>query len=265
MSKTSEAMPSGRVLRQRIDKGQVLLGVTIGLPAPEILELARDWDWFWIDGQHGQLSYDTILNCVRVADLVGVPSVVRTAGHDYSQIGPILDTGAAGVIIPMVHNAEQGRAVVRAAKFPPLGQRSLGGRRVIDQFGSKYASIANQNVLVLAQIESVEGLANAEQIAAVPGIDGLLFGPADYALDCGLSIESASDISEPRSQEAARKIAQSCKKHGKVACSFVGSCETAARLAKLGYQMLSVSIDAALLAGALNEALAEHRRALKNG
>ena len=260
----SERLPSGRVLRQRLDNGDVLLGFYLTLPAPEILELAKDHDWLWIDGQHGQLSYDTILHCVRVADLVGRPSIVRTAGHDYSQIGLVLDTGASGVMVPMVHNAEQARAIVSAAKFTPVGHRSFGGRRVMDLSGGKYASTANQDTLLLAQIESVEGLANVEQIAAVPGIDGLMFGPSDYSLDCGVDAGSALSLSEPAVWEAVKKIAQSCAKHGKVACNIVNSCETAVRLAKVGYQMLGVSMDAALLHSALSDNLANFQRALKD-
>ena len=259
----SGTLPSGRVLRQRIDNGDALLGFCLTLPAPEILELAKGYDWFWIDGQHGQLSYDTILHCVRVAELVAVPSIVRTVGQECSQIGLALDTGASGVMVPMIHNAEQARAVATATKFPPIGQRSFGGRRVMDQSGGKYAATANKDTLVLGQIESVEGLANVEEIAAVAGMDGLFFGPCDYALDSGMDIESAANLSEPAVWEAAEKIAASCAKHGKVACSLAGSCETAARLAKVGYQMLGVSLDATLLSSGMSDNLAGFQRALK--
>jgi 2-keto-3-deoxy-L-rhamnonate aldolase RhmA len=134
----------------------------------------------------------------------------------------------------------------------------------MDLSGGKYASTANQDSLLLAQIESVEGLANVEQIAAVPGIDGLMFGPSDYSLDCGVDAGSALNLSEPAIWEAAKRIAQSCAKHGKVACNIVNSCETAVRLAKVGYQMLGVSMDAVLLHSALSDNLANFQQALKD-
>ena len=265
MSKTSSTESSaivhgGRVLRQRVDNGEVLWGFLLSLPAPGILELAKDWDWFWIDAQHGQLSYDTILDCVRVADLIGVPAMVRVAGHDYSQIGPILDTGAVGVIVPMVHTVEQAQILVKAAKFTPLGQRSFGGRRVVDRYGVNYARTANQNTLLFGQIESVEGLANAEQIAAVPGMDGLLFGPGDYGLDCGMSAETVGSMLDPQVWEAAERIVQICKKQGKIASAYTGSTESVGRLVKLGYQMLSNTTDAGLFSAGSARALDELRQ-----
>ncbi|NIA06386.1 MAG: hypothetical protein GWP14_01910 [Actinobacteria bacterium] len=254
-------VPGGRILRQWIDNGEPLWGFMLTMPAPEILELAEGWDWVWLDGQHGQLSYDTILNCVRVADLMGLPAIVRVAGCDYSQVGQALDTGAAGVIVPMLHNAEQAKVVAEAAKFAPLGRRSYGGRRVMDRFGPNYAGTANKDVLLLGQIESVEGLANAEQITAVPGIDGLVFGPADYSLDCGISLESYFKMSEPHLWQMAEKIAHICSNHGKVAGAFVGSAENSGRWIELGYKMLLGTVDASLLRTALAEDLANRRRA----
>ena len=257
-SESSRVILGGRILRERIGRGETLWGFLLTLPDPGILELAADWDWFWVDSQHGQLSYDTLLHCVRVADLVGVPAIVRAAGHDYSQIGPILDTGAAGVMVPMLHNAGQAKAVVKAARFAPLGQRSFGGRRVIDRGGFKYSLTANQDTILLGQIESVEGLANVEQIAAVEGLDGLFFGPSDYAIDRGIPGES---MSAPRMWEAVEKIAQACKSQGKVAATLMCAPETAARLVKLGYQMVAGAIDSELLRGGLAEARVNLRRA----
>ena len=268
MSKASDVqktppVPSGRILRQRIDNGDVLLGLLLILPAPGILELVRGYDWFWIDGQHGQMSYDTILTCVRVADLVGVPPIVRVSAGDYSQIGPVLDTGPAGVMIPTIHNVQQAQAVADAAKFPPLGQRSFGGQRLLDRFGAEYADTANQDVFLIAQIESTQGLANVEQIAAVPGIDGLMFGPADYSLDSGIPIAAALGMTEPALWDAAERIAQSCAKHNKVACTLVTCPQSTVRLAQMGYQMLAVAIDAHLLSAAASGALDGFRQALR--
>ena len=259
-AESSPVVPPGRVLRQRIDNGEALWGFMLSLPAPAILELAEGWDWVWIDGQHGQFDYDTIVNCVRAADLMAVPAIVRVAGHDYSLIGQALDTGAAGVMVPMLHNLEQAKAVVDAAKFPPLGHRSYGGRRVTDRLGPHYPSTANKDALLIGQIESVEGLANADQIAAVPGIDGLLLGPADYSLDRGISLESYFKMVDPHLWEVAEKIVRICANHGKIAGAFAGAPGNAGRWIELGYKMLLGTIDASLLQAALAEDLAHRRR-----
>src|SRR5437764_815433 len=113
-----------------------LLGVLINQPSPGVIErIGSDWDWIFVDAQHGDLDLPEAIDLIRAADLVGRPSLVRTPAHDPGWILKLLDAGAAGVIIPMVESLNDARAMVRAAKFPPVGNRSYGGRRVIDRLG----------------------------------------------------------------------------------------------------------------------------------
>jgi len=104
--------------------------------------------------QHGELGYADVLGAVRACDLVKRPALVRVPAHEASSISLALDTGAAGVIIPCVDTPQEARAVVDAAKFPPLGKRSYGGRRPIDLYGRSYADAANTEILLVCQIES---------------------------------------------------------------------------------------------------------------
>jgi len=123
-------------VRDILRSGGVALGVGLMYPSPSAVEsLGQGWDWMWIDGQHGQLGYDTILHAVQTSELTGLSPIVRVPGHAPQVIGQALDTGAAGVMVPMVNTPDQARAVVHAACFPPLGGRSYGGRRVIDSGG----------------------------------------------------------------------------------------------------------------------------------
>ena len=241
------------------------MGFGLSLATPEILEITSGWDFFFLDNQHGQYTYDSLLNCVRVSDLMGVPPVIRVPGDDYSQIGPALDTASAGVIVPMIHTAEQAQAVVQAAKFPPLGQRSTGGRRVNDRFGRPYVNIANDDVLLIGQIESVAGFTNAEQIAATEGMDSLMFGPFDYGLDSRVPIQAIVDMSDSRLWDAAEEVAQACKKHHKIAFTIAFSVEHAKRMASLGYQMIVTGFEVALLKSAAANHLSQLRQALQDG
>ncbi|UCD29425.1 MAG: aldolase, partial [Planctomycetota bacterium] len=93
------------------------LGLDIMYPAPGIIErIGPDWDWVWIDGQHGELDERDVLEAVRACNLIGRPAVVRVPGHDMGVIGKALDTAAEGIMVPLINDANQARAAVEAAK-----------------------------------------------------------------------------------------------------------------------------------------------------
>src|ERR1051326_7954884 len=129
-----------KLIRPTLATGVPQLGICVSYPAPGIVErIGIDWDWIWVDGQHSDQSYQETLAIVRACDLVQRPAMVRVPSHEFGGIGRALDMGATGVIVPLVDTPEQARAVVRAAKFPPLGGRSYGGRRPIDSLGRLYS------------------------------------------------------------------------------------------------------------------------------
>ena len=124
---------------QKIKNGEVSLGLCLTYPAAGIIEnVGKDWDWVWLDTQHGQLDRRALLDCVRTADSVGIPSVIRIPGHDSHLICDALDMGAQGIMVPMVESAEQAERIVREIFYPPRGKRSYGGRRVNDLYGTDY-------------------------------------------------------------------------------------------------------------------------------
>lgn len=105
---------------EKIKAGETQFDFAIGYPAPGILErIGNDWDWVWIDGQHGQLAYQEILNLIRVCELMGLPAIARVPSHEAGFIGMVLDAGADGIIVPLVNTVEEAKAIVSAAKFPP--------------------------------------------------------------------------------------------------------------------------------------------------
>jgi 4-hydroxy-2-oxoheptanedioate aldolase len=236
------------LLRGKMSENGLPLGFSISYPSPGVIErVGPDWDWVWLDGQHGELSYDSILACVRAAELVKVPAVIRVPDHDYGSIGRALDMGAAGVMVPMVEDEEEAENIVKAAKFSPLGQRSFGGRRPIDLLGRKYAHIANDDTLLIAQIETKKGLANAAAIAAVPGIDALFLGPEDMALQNGLPMDQERSIDFDA--KVMDEMAVAAKNAGKIAGTVATTPEILELTVGMGYQLLVASGDIYLLAG----------------
>lgn len=254
-------MASENSFRARLQSGVPQLGLCIMYPSPGVIErIGTDWDWVWIDGQHGELGYSDVLAIVRACDLIGCPSFVRVPGHEFGPIGLALDTGASGLIVPVVDTPEQAQAVVNAAKFPPLGRRSYGARRPIDRQGRTYSDTANEEVLLIAQIESPEAIDNAEAIAAVPGIDALFLGPDDIMLRRGYSMTA------PRSKETLgadmEAVASACRKHGKFAVMVGFGAEMLGVCVELGFNMIVSGGDVPFLANGSKQASEEARALL---
>ena len=242
-----------QAMRARLNAGDVLLGFANVYPAAGIIEtVCADFDWVWIDGQHGGWDRSCAANAVRAAEVVGTFSVVRVPGHEYGIIGPYFDFAPTGVMVPMVDTAEQAAAVVAATRFPPLGNRSFGGRRAVDRQGPAYATDPDAAPVLIAQIETPTALANVDAIAATPGVDALFFGAADFALRAGLP------VGEPRPEidDAARRIAAACASHGKAAGLVANSDAVIAKAVPMGHQLLSLATDASTLRRAAAERLA---------
>jgi len=156
---------------------------------------------------------DQAIELIRAADLAGKPGLVRIPAHDPGWILRMLDGGAAGVIAPMVESMSEAGALIRAAKFPPVGNRSYGGRRVIDRIGRSYYKPANQETRLILQVESTAAVALASDLAALDGVDGLFLGPADLRLRQGRDLDSPE--TREMMEEPTRMVAESCRKFGK--------------------------------------------------
>jgi 4-hydroxy-2-oxoheptanedioate aldolase len=250
-------------LAKMLSGGKPLLGLSVMYPSAGAVErIGPDWDWIWIDGQHGEMGYEQTLGLVRACDLIQRPAVVRVPGHDFGAIGKALDMGAAAVIVPVVDTPEQARAAVDAAKFPPLGRRSYGGRRPIDQLGRTYSDTANDDVLLIAQIESPQAIENVDAIASVKGVNALFLGPDDLMLRRGFS------MTHPKSKEALGKdmeaVSGACRRHHKIAV-MVGVGEEMLRLClSSGFQMIVSGSDVGFLAGGSKKTSAEARAVIDN-
>lgn len=222
-------------LRQRLAAGELLFGLNHTYPAPGILEImVPGWDIIWIDGQHGQFGYSELLAAVRTCDLMGVASMVRVPGHEPGILGPVADMAPAAILVPMVNSAAEAQAIVRALRFPPLGERSYGGRRIADLYGGSYPT--STDLVIVLQIETPEGLNECEAIAAVPGVDALFLGPDDMKLRFGLPLETPLYGNE-RLKDAAVRTAAVAKAAGKYAALPAVTKDNIAQSRALGYQM----------------------------
>ena len=229
----------------RVRNRETVVGYWVVLDAPAMAErLARlGWDYVSLDAQHGLFGYSGMLAALTAIDAGGRSvGMVRVAANDATPIGRALDAGAAGVIVPLVNSAEDAARAVSASRYPPVGIRSYGPMRSMLRIGPTPTE-ADASVVVLAMIETPEGLENVEAIAATPGLDGLYIGPSDLTLAVGG--KTSTDPAVADAFEAALvRIRRACEDNGIAAGLHTRSGEEAAKRISEGFTLLSVAGDA---------------------
>lgn len=251
------------ILAEKLRNGKIVLGLNNMYPASGIIEgMCAGWDFAWVDGQHGQHSVESILHALQAAMAIGVDTLLRVPGHEHGILGPYADLCPSAIMVPMVDSAEEARHIVAGLRFPPMGKRSYGGRRVIDLDGRDY--FRERELLVIAQIETIEGVNGSEAIAATPGIDGLFFGPDDMKVRMGIPINTG--ITENQEiRNAMERTARAAKLSGKIA-GCVAPTGAALRLARdLGYQLIAAGSDIMFIRTAAAARLQELKTTLDDG
>ncbi|HSF98161.1 MAG TPA: aldolase/citrate lyase family protein [Ornithinibacter sp.] len=207
---------------------------------------AAGFDWVAIDAQHGPVDRAGLHEIGRAfADAVA-PFVVRVPAVDAAWIGAALDAGAAAVIVPSVTGAADAVLAARASRYPPEGERSWGPFAPVWGGSAPGPVTANAEVRCLALIETAGALAEVDDIAAMPGIDGLFVGPFDLALSLGASVDVLLDDHSPGSPLAL--VVAAAARHGILAGAFAGSPANAARLRAHGIHCLAVATDLGVVA-----------------
>ena len=179
---------------------------------PWIIE-ASGFDYCAIDHEHGAFDLETIADLAGWFQATSVSPIVRIHKSFAHLIPGILDQGIMGIQVSEVENAEEARAIVREAKYPPIGNRGISGQGMHTGYksygarhASEYAPWANANIIVCPSIESLEGLENVEAIAAVEGIDMIAYGHSDLSARLGVHL----DLEHPTFKAAVRRIAEAC-------------------------------------------------------
>lgn len=227
-------------MREKLKGNDVMLGLGIMYASPSCIEImAPGWDWIWIDGQHGQHDLAAIRECVETTARAGLFSVARVPGHEPDFIRKVVATAADGIMVPLVDTADQAELVVDAA-------RSAG---------------ENEDLLIVAQIETLNGVSEAAEIAEVEGVDVLFFGPDDMKMRMGLPMNTVITESE-KLTDAMRQTARAALDAAKFA-GGIAPTRAAIRMAfSLGYTLLVGGGDVPFLRSASPATAAEFRAAL---
>ncbi len=208
------------------------------------------FDSLTLDMQHGLYDEAAVVRTLSALSSPRPRRFVRVPWNEPGTIGKVLDFGADGVIVPMINSAAEASALVQAAHYPPLGQRSYGPMQALLRAGERpYLNFA-ASVEVFAMIETARALASVREIVETVGVSGLFVGPNDLALSLGY--EPGSDREEGGVIDALRSIVEAAKAANKHAGLYCQSPAYARRMAEMGFDLLTIATDAALLAsGAL--------------
>ena len=170
-------------VKTKLAAGQSVVGGTISTPDPDIYcAMANSgFDYIWIEMQHSHLNYTDVARMIWACkDAPAIP-FIRVPNATEGDIQKATDIGALGIIVPMVDTAEKMENAVKFAHYPPLGRRSQGGGQYGAIWGSDYRAAANDNIMIIAMIETEEGVAAADEIASVDGVDGVFIASSDLS------------------------------------------------------------------------------------
>ena len=216
------------------------------------------FDWLCIDLQHGAAEASDVMPMLQGISNTDTVPFVRVPWNDPATIMRVLDAGAYGVIVPLVNNREEAERAVWATRYPPVGGRSSGPYRAAMYAGANYAAEANDNIALVAMIETAEALENLDDILSVDGIDAAYIGPSDLAYGIGLT--PTGDNNDPKHVETVHRIYDACRKHGVAPGVHTGSLEFTQRWLDHGFQMVMLGADSGFMRQAASAQLAEARK-----
>lgn len=229
-------------------------------PEPLLAEVAArsGFDCVTLDMQHGLHDSVSVMRGIGAVALAGKPAIVRVPVGDDAMVSRALDMGAEAVIAPMVNSVDEAKAFVRAAKYPPLGDRSWGPLRAQMLFGLDPATqlaTANSATLTFAMVETRRGMAVLDDILAVDGIDGIFVGPSDLSVTYSDGTQIAPG--DAAINDSIRRVAEQTGAAGKLAGAFAWGGERAQFFRDLGYRLVALGTDHAYIARGIQAMLTE--------
>lgn len=238
--------------KQALTAGRPTFGLWSAIPDATCAEIiaGAGFDWVVVDAEHGPFDVQSVLRHLQVLEAYASVPLVRAVEGQTAIIKQLLDVGAQSLVIPMVESREQAQQIVQAAYYPPMGIRGVGTALVRAARWNRiadYARNANDEICLVAQIESVAGLNHAEEIAAVDGIDAVFLGPADLSASMGL----VGQPDHPEVIEAIIKVIEIAIAAGKQAGVLAVKPELVARYLNAGARFVGVGADTTLFANAV--------------
>ncbi len=249
-------------VKEKLRAGEPVFGTMLTeCLSPEMPPMlaAAGLDFFIIDTEHSPASMAEIEAMSRVARSFNIPPPGPVPENQYFLIARVLDCGAAGVVAPRIQSAAEARKVVDAVKYTPRGSRGYGLRGILHDYNIRPAgevmARANEESIVVVQVESGEAIDDLPNTVQVPGIDATMVGPFDLSISLGVP----SDFNNPIFKKAIARVAQACQGSPVAAGVHMGDLKQLAECRQLGYRFLMYSADMALMLKALKDGLKDLR------
>jgi 4-hydroxy-2-oxoheptanedioate aldolase len=256
-------MKASRVLG-KVRSGEPALGIALHLTDPSVFEMASlmGFDAIWMDLEHHFYSVEVAANLMRAARVGGADIVARPAKGEFMRMARMLEAGASGIMYPRCDSAEEAREVVKWAKFAPIGKRGFDGAGpdvpyLLTPMG-RYLREANEQTFILIQLEEPHAVDRAEEIAAIPGVDMLMLGPADFTVLTGIP----GEFSHPTVAAAVEKVARAAKNTGKHWAATCGSVEVARTMIEMGARLVFHGCDLVFVKNGLDQLQADFGKEL---
>ncbi len=235
-------------LKERLKSGETVIGTFSGIPSPSLVEAIgySGLDFIVIDSEHGPVEMQTAENIVRAAEIAGMVPIIRVPGNESHLILRALDIGAHGVQVPHVSIKEEAELAVEYSKYHPQGKRGLSPFTRAGKYGftaENHASRTNENVIVVVNIEGVEGVKNLNEIASVPEIDVIFIGPYDLSQSLG----KPGQVDDPEVVSFIQESVELIKNSGKSCGSFAKDMKYVEILADCGVQYITYMVDSSMI------------------
>ncbi len=237
-------------VRAKLKRGEPSVGTWLNLAEPVAAQLmARaGFDWLTVEMEHSHVSLEDAARSFAIIAATGCVPLVRVPFNTTENIKRVLDTGAWGIVVPLVNSRAECDAVVRAARYRPIGQRTIGGQLGPANFATDaatYFARANDEILVVVMAETAEAVENIDDILSVPGIDAVFIGPND--LHASLGAAPAFDSELPAFNDALARILASAKKHGVAPGIHVANAAQAKRRIAEGWQFVAIASEVGMM------------------
>ena len=249
--------------KRALKEGKSLVGLmVVEIRQASVMQMVANagYDFVIIDNEHGPFNIETIAELSRNARKVGLTPIVRVPEWSYAHITQPLDAGAQGIMAPRITGAQQVRDILQVMKYPPVGRRGsvtarghtdLKSGPILDAMKS-----ANEESMLVVQIETRQALENMDEILSVPGVDVALIGPTDLSVSLGIG----GEMRDPKLIAAIESTIEACKQHKVFPAIHMNPLELAASWAGKGMRMVSCSSEVGMMVQAGSAAVAAIRK-----
>ena len=254
-------------LKERFEKGEIVLGTWNIIPSPSLIEVIghSGLDFIVIDSEHGPVNMESAENLIRAAEVAGISPIIRVSGNESYQVLRALDIGAHGVQVPHVSTKRDAELTVEYSKYHPIGKRGLSPFTRAGRYGTdadKHTIRSNEETMLIINIEGANGIKNLKEIMSVNGIDVIFIGPYDLSQ----SIGKPGKVNDPEVKNIIKKTAKAVKENGLVCGSFARDMKYLEFLIDCRIQYITYMVDTAIILQSyknINDSFMEIKKGLR--